>query len=244
MKKAWFISFVRFPLLVFIMLLIFLIYEILGLAYHFPFLPELSTVYYTIVNIISIIILTKLLKQEGTSISALLNDRFKKTDILYGFLWLFILYIPFVLSIFFVLFIIYGIDFIDHFTSVFLPESDILQYFRPNWLLWFSAVTSLIFPFLNAPLEELMYKSYAQNRLMKKGTFTAILIPSIGFALQHILLATTILGALVYFIAFLNWGIISGFIYYKQQRIFPLIIGHFIINLLFGLLPVLFMIFD
>ncbi len=53
MKNAWIISFIRFPLLIIGMLFMFLLLVILGLGFHFPFLPELSTVYFMIVNVIS-----------------------------------------------------------------------------------------------------------------------------------------------------------------------------------------------
>lgn len=41
--------------------------------------------------------------------------------------------------------------------------------------MWFSAIISLIFPFLNAPIEELMYRGYAQTKFIahnKKVWFT------------------------------------------------------------------------
>ncbi|MTI47643.1 MAG: CPBP family intramembrane metalloprotease [Firmicutes bacterium] len=93
-------------------------------------------------------------------------------------------------------------------------------------------------------MEELMYRGYAQNKFISKykKVWIGILIPSIGFALQHIVLAVSLQGALVYGVAFFFWGIVSGIIYLKQKRLLPLIICHFIVNLAFGILPLVFMV--
>lgn len=62
------------------------------------------------------------------------------------------------------------------------------------------------------------------------------------FGLQHILLEASIQGAIVYAVAFFLWGIVSGFIFYKQKRLMPLIICHFIVNLSFSVLLIILMI--
>ncbi len=245
MKKAWLVSFIRFPLLILGLMLLFLFLKLSGLDFQFPFLPDLSTIYFTVVNVLCFIILYQIIKREGRSFKELIgfrSDRILK-DILFGFLWVFVLYIPFVIAIMGTMFIMYGPEFIHHFETVFAGEGT-MTFTRPRWLMWFAAIVALVFPFLNAPIEELMYRGYAQPLFIKhyQKVWVGILIPSIGFALQHVMLAASFQGAIVYAIAFLFWGIGSGFIFHKQKRLFPLIICHFIVNIAFSVFPIVFLI--
>lgn len=223
-----------------------LLLSLLGFEVAFPFLPDLSTIYFTVVNVICFILLHRILKKEGSSIKQLIGFRVESfgKDILYGFLWLFVLYIPFVAAVMGTMYFMYGTDLINHFQTVFAGDMDYESLTRPIWLLWFSACVSLIFPFLNAPIEELMYRGYAQPRfiIVYKKVWPGIIIPSIGFALQHVMLAPSLQGAIVYLVAFFVWGIGSGIIYYKQKRLFPLVVSHFIVNIAFSVMPIIFLI--
>ena len=215
-----------------------------GFENDFFFLPDLSTIYFTVVNVICFYLLHRLLKKEGRSIKELIDFQSKRLgkDILYGFLWLFILYIPFVITVMGTMFMMYGVDFIHHFQTVFAGDVE-NSLSRPRVLMWLAALVSMIFPFLNAPIEELMYRGYAQSLFIKKykKVWIGVLIPSIGFALQHVMLAASVQGAIVYALAFLVWGIGSGIIYHKQKRLFPLIICHFIVNIAFSIFPIIFL---
>lgn len=246
MKNAWLVSFIRIPLLLVMLAIFSLLLRQFGHEVSFPFLPDLSTVYFTVVNVICFFLLHRILKKEGRSIKELLGFRVESLgkDILFGFLWLFVLYIPFAAAVMGTMFFMFGTDFINHFQTVFAGDIDYESLTRPIWLLWFSACVSLIFPFLNAPIEELMYRGYAQPRFIKgyKKVWLGIIIPSIGFALQHVMLAPSLQGAIVYMVAFFVWGIGSGIIYYKQKRLFPLVVSHFIVNLSFSVMPIIFLI--
>lgn len=246
MKNAWIISFIRIPLLIVTLFFVFILLKIFGFEPNFFFLPDLSVIYFTVVNLICYVLLYRILKKEGRSIKNLLDfhpNRIGK-DILYGLFWLFILYIPFVIAVIGTMFIMYGTEFIHHFQTVFAGNVENYSFTRPRWLIWFAACISLIFPFLNAPIEELMYRGYAQRKFIikYKRVWISIIIPSIGFALQHVMLAASIQGAIVYAVAFFVWGLGSGFIYLKQKRLFPLIICHFIVNIAFSILPIIFLI--
>jgi uncharacterized protein len=244
LKNAWMISFIRIPLL-FIMLILFnYTMTILGLETSFPFLPDLSTISFTIVNVICLMILIKILKGEKRSLIEIIGfqpDKLGK-DILYGFLWLFILYIPFVIAVMGTMFLMFGTDFINHFETVFAGDVESF-YSRPIWLSWLAACVSLIFPFLNAPIEEIMFRGYAQPKFIAhyQKVYLGIVIPAVGFSLQHMLLAASVEGAIVYAVAFFVWGIGSGIIYYKQKRLLPLIVCHFIVNIAFSLFPIIFL---
>ncbi|WP_312472140.1 CPBP family intramembrane glutamic endopeptidase [Neobacillus sp.] len=246
MRNAWLASFIRFPLLVIVLLLLFLMLKIFGLPFHFPYLPEFSNVYFTVVNVLCFFLLQRLLTKEGRSIKELIDfrsDRLIK-DIFSGMLWLLVLYVPFVLTVLGVMFIMYGTELFQHFQSVFNGNEEIFTFPRPGWLIWLTACLSFIFPFLNAPMEELMYRGYAQPLFIKhyKKVWLGILIPAVGFALQHLILAVSLSGAVVYSAAFFVWGIGSGIIFYKQKRLFPLIVCHFFVNIAFGILPLIFLI--
>jgi len=246
LKKAWLVSFIRFPMLIVVLLLLSLMFTLSGLSFHFPFLPELSTVYFTIVNILCFILLHRILKEEGLTIKKLIDLRLERLvkDILFGFLWLFVLYIPFVIAVMGTMFVMYGTDFFHHFQTVFAGNQDIYTFYRPGWFMWLTAIVSLIFPFLNAPIEELMYRGYAQPLFIKHyhRAWIGIVIPSIGFAIQHLMLAVSVQGAIVYGVAFFVWGIGSGIIFYIQKRLFPLIVCHFFVNIAFSMMPILFLI--
>jgi len=213
---------------------------------EFAFSFHLSTIYFTIVNVICFIFLQRILKKEGRSIKQLIDFRSERIgkDILYSFLWLFVLYIPFVIAVIGTMFIMYGSNVFSHFETVFVGNMDSQAILIPSWLMWVAAIISLVFPFINAPIEELMYRGYAQPIFIKhyKKVLMGIVIPSIGFSLQHVLLAPSIQGAFVYAVAFFMWGIGSGIIFYKQRRLLPLIICHFIVNIAFSVLPILFLI--
>ena len=242
LKSAWLVSFVRIPLLVVMMGIQLLVLSLLSIEVHFPFLPDLSAIYFTFVNIFCFYLLYRIVKKEGRTLKQLVGfqrNRLGK-DILFGFLWLIVLYIPFVMAVIGTMFFMYGPDFYNYFESVFVGEASTLT--RPVWLTTFGAFVALLFPFLNAPIEELMYRGYAQSKFFEnyQKAWLAIIVPSVGFALQHIMLAPTIQGAVVYCVAFFCWGIGSGIIYHIQKRLFPLLVCHFIVNLAFSIFPIVF----
>ena len=246
MKNAWLVSFIRFPMLITVLLLLFLLLKIFSLPFQFPFLPEFSNVYFTVVNVFCFLLLHRLLKKEGRSIKELIDFRIDRVikDILFGLLWLLVLYVPFVVTIMGVMFVMYGPDLFEHFQTVFAGNEEIFTFPRPQWLMWLTACISFIFPFLNAPIEELMYRGFAQPLFINhyKKVWIGILIPSIGFALQHVILAASLQGAIIYAAAFFVWGIGSGIIFHTQKRLFPLIVCHFFVNIAFAILPLIFLI--
>lgn len=246
LKNAWLVSFIRVPLLIIMLLISFVLFQLLGLKFHSPFLPELSTIYFTVVNVICFLLLHRILKKEGRSIKELIDfrsDRIGK-DIMLGFLWLFVLYIPFIIAIMGTMYVMYGTDLFNHFETVFVGNENNFAFAGPGWFMWLTACISLVFPFLNAPIEELMYRGYAQPSFIHtyNKTWLGLTIPSIGFALQHIMLAGSFQGAIVYVVAFFVWGIGSGIIFYRQKRLFPLIVCHFIVNIAFSMIPIIFLI--
>lgn len=100
----------------------------------------------------------------------------------------------------------------------------------------------MVFPILNAPVEELQYRGYAQSRLIAASgsVWFGIGITAIGFGLLHMAFGFTLSYALMLSVGFFIWGLGAGIIAYRQQRLSPLIIAHFVSNLSFGIIPLFF----
>jgi membrane protease YdiL (CAAX protease family) len=83
-------------------------------------------------------------------------------------------------------------------------------------------------------VEELLFRGYAQARLVAIGQrpWLGILLPAIGFGLQHLAFAPSVTGAIAYVAGFTLWGLGAGLIYHRQRRLGPLIVAHFLSNLI------------
>lgn len=240
MRKAWLVTFIRLPLLLVTMALFSVILNI-----SFPFAPDIAVLYFMIVNIISLFFMIHLLKAENRTIWDVIDYQKHRLgkDILWGILWIFVLFIPFAIAINGVAFLMYGTDYINQFQVIFAGDLATTPNLTPLWLRWFGAIIALFFPFLNAPIEEIMYRGYAQPKFTKGygSALAGIIIPSIGFGLQHFMLAASWQGALVYIVAFFFWGLGSSLIFHIHQQLFPIIIAHFFVNFAFAAFPIVFL---
>jgi membrane protease YdiL (CAAX protease family) len=211
-----------------------------GVAIAFP-ASTLSALYLAPVNAASLLLLRWALHREGRRVRELIGfDRARLgRDILWGLLWLVVLYLPFAGAIIGTMFLLYGADALISFEAVFVPAGDYLV-MPPALAIVFAVVVVVTFAPLNAPTEELVYRGYAQGGLSRalRSNWLAVVIPAIGFGLQHIFFAATAPGMLVFAVAFFVWGLGSGVIYLKQGRLMPLIVCHLIVNL-FTSLPAL-----
>lgn len=193
----------------------------------------LSALYLLPVNILTLVIVARLLRREGSSLRQLIGfDRARLgRDTAWGFLWLVVLWIPFVAAIMGTMAALYGGSMFTAFETVFVPA----EATYPTWgfavALTLAIVTFVTFAPLNAPAEEVAYRGYAQGRLARRMPVLAVLLPSIAFGIQHIFFATTLTGMLVYGVAFFAWGLGSALIYHWQRRLMPLIIAHVLVNL-------------
>jgi len=107
---------------------------------------------------------------------------------------------------------------------------------------WLAAVSAIVFPVLNAPVEELQYRGYAQPRLIARSgsVWLGIGLTAVAFGLQHTAFAFTLAAMPLFVVGFFVWGLGAGWIAHRQQRLAPLIIAHFISNLSFGVVPLIF----
>ena len=154
-----------------------------------------------------------------------------------GIAWSFLLGGLLPIGVFGVVFLLYGANGFATLETVFVGDAD-FSFSLPSWLALVSAVA---FPLLNPVVEELHYRGYTQPRLIAalQNTSAGVLLTAVGFGLQHMIFALTISSARAYAAGFFLWGLGAGLIAYRQKRLFPLIIAHFISNLSFGVIPLL-----
>lgn len=232
-------AFVRVPLIAAAAAVTVGLLAAFGVAASFP-VSTFSALYLAPVNVASLLLLRWVLHRDGRRIRDLI--RFDRTrlgrDLLWGLLWLMVLYLPFAAAIIGTMFLMFGADAFTSFETVFAPTDGYVA--MPQTLaIVFAVVVVITFAPLNAPTEELVYRGYAQNGLRGAwGSTLAVVIPALGFGIQHVFFAATLPGMIVFAVAFFVWGLGAGVIYLKQGRLMPLIICHVIVNL-FTSLPAL-----
>ena len=199
-------SFVRLPLMALAAIATLGIFAAAGMPLAFPPSPVIATLYLIPVNVVSLLLLRAVLHREGRSIRGLVGFRRDRLvrDILWGLLWLAVLYLPFALTVMGSMLLLYGADAFPRVEDVFVPAPGSLPSFDLATGIVLGALAVLLFAPLNAPAEELVYRGYAP----------------------------TVPAMLVYGLAFFVWGIGSGLIYLRQRRLMPLIVSHFVVNLL------------
>ena len=222
-----------------------LVSGVTGAAFSPALTTQLSALYFIPVNILSLMMLRRHLRVRGLSLAELAgwNRSRLGRDILQGLLWLFVLFIPFALTINLVMLVLFGPGgMLPAYETVFAPDPSQLIEFAP-WFAWSSAlVIAVLFPLTNAPAEELVYRGHAQGALFAAGrpAWLAITLPALAFGAQHLLLAPSAAGMLVYAFAFVAWGLVAGLIYRRQGRLMPLIFAHLFTNAMFSVIPLVF----
>lgn len=134
------------------------------------------------------------------------------------------------------LFVAFGPGFI----TVFQQVMESLASTRPSFLLvlW----TLLVLPVTASVTEELTYRAYALPRLeaLSGRASLALLITALGFGLQHVLLPlVSVEVSLARLVETFLLGLAFGAAYLRWRRVLPLIIAHWGLNFVLGLLPVL-----
>jgi membrane protease YdiL (CAAX protease family) len=191
---------------------------------------------FTIVNLVCLVLLLRLTRREGVRLTDMLGFRRERLlrDLGLGLLLSFGLGLLFVCGVLLGGLVLYGTDLFARFETVFVGDAD-FSLVPPAWL---ALVTGLVFPVVNASVEELHYRGYVQPRLVAAwGVWTGIAVTILGFALQHIAFAATIAGAFVYVVAYLFWGAGAGVFAHRNRRLAPLVLAHLVTNLSFAIIP-------
>lgn len=203
--------------------------------------PQLSALYFIPVNVACF----WLLARRG-AVRPLLGERpyLRGTDFGYGLLWLFALFVPFAVAINLVMLLLFGPSgYLTGFETIFVPATADMLKLPAAVSLIFAIIVAVLFPITNAPVEELYYRGHAQRDLAAKGLSPAlvVLVPAVLFGLQHVFLAPTAAAMLVYVVAFTLWGAFAGVIYMRQGRLMPLVVAHFLTNLMTSAVPLFFL---
>ena len=206
----------------------------------FPPSPLVAVVAMLPVNVVCLVFVVRRIRATGGSVGALIGYRrgCLGRDILWGLLWLVVLYVPFALTIMLVMWGLHGADMFIAFETVFFdPET--IPPLTPAVAAVLAVVAVVTFAPLNAPTEELLYRGSAQQDLARRMPLAAAIVVSAAFfGLQHVWYAPTPDAVIVYACAFFVWGIGSGIIAWRQRRLLPLIIAHGMVDL-FTTLPAL-----
>jgi len=202
-------------------------------ATAFPPSPLFGALAMLPVNLMCLWWVRRLVHGEGRRLNDLIGYSRARLgrDVLWGLLWLVVLYVPFVLTIMGVMALQYGSAMFGAFETVFFDSASVPD--LPRALMATLAVVAVLtFAPLNAPVEELVYRGYGQQGLTERMPVALAIGASAAiFGLQHVFYAPTPAAALVYACAFFVWGIGSGIIAHRQGRLMPIIVAHFIVNL-------------
>ncbi len=201
----------------------------------YPPSPLISSLALLPVNLLTLWYLARVLRSRGSSLGELFGVRGGiglLKDIGWGFIWIAVLYIPFVVAVIGTMFALHGGEAFDAFATVFY-NPDAASLASPVVALVLGIVAVLTFAPLNAPAEEALYRGYTLRILSSHWSkIAAVALSSIAFGVQHAFFAPTSDAMIVYVVAFTVWGTGSSIIALKQRRLMPIVIAHFVVNLM------------
>lgn len=233
-RRAWCLLAVRLGSVLIITLVVWLLVCASTGIESFPPETMWATLGLLPVNVICLVLVRRFYRDEGVSLGSAMGIRRRRIgrDILWGLLWLSVLNVPFVLAVAGTVFALYRGDAPWAFSTIFFDPAASVQ-MEPTALLVISLLAVVPFMMINAPTEELVFRGYGLDGIGPRwGGAVATLITSLLFGAEHILFAATVPGMLVYFIAFTIWGLCAAIIVRKQGRLFPVVIAHWIVNIL------------
>ena len=205
---------------------------------------HLSSLYFIPVNVLCWWLLARRLRDDGRTVAAHIGFEVRRLgrDIAQGLLLMFLLFLPFAAAINLTMLLLFGPEqMFTAFETVFAPAPS-AQVELPLWFAWSSALAvAALFPITNAPVEELYYRGHAQAELRAAGVpvWLALLLPSLAFGIQHVMLAPSGAGMLVYAAAFFAWGLAAGVALLHLGRLMPLIIAHLFTNAMTAVVPLI-----
>lgn len=200
----------------------------------FPPSPGLGIPSMLPVNLISLYLVVRLLHAENRRLRDLFRPgpRGVVADIGWGLLWVVVLYLPFVAAVMLAVWALHGAEMFTAFETIF-GDFDAALPISASWALVVAILSLITFAPLNAPVEEVIYRGYAQSHLTKRWSApAAIVVCSLIFGLHHMFYAPTSDGMVVYLAAFTVWGLCSAIIVHVQKRLLPVTVAHFLVNLL------------
>ncbi|GAA3942656.1 CPBP family intramembrane glutamic endopeptidase [Microbacterium soli] len=236
-RLAWGLPLLRVGLVAAASALTWLLVVLVDPGVVFPPPSMLSAVAMLPVNVVSLVLVVRLVRSEGERVREVLGFERRRIgrDLLWGLLWLAVLYLPFTGAIMLVVWLQHGDRMFDAMETVFFDPAAMPTL---NPIAWgvIGVVAALTFAPLNAPAEELVYRGWSQRVLARRWPIAlAIVVPAAVFALQHVWYAPTPDAVLAFLAAFFVWGLGSGIIYLRQRRLMPILFAHGFVNLFFSL---------
>ncbi len=201
----------------------------------YPPSPLISSLALLPVNLLTLWYLARIARSGGSSLGASFGVRKGAglvRDIAWGFVWIAVLYIPFVVAIIGTMFALHGGEVFEAFATVFF-NPDAASVTSPVIALILGIIAVVTFAPLNAPAEEALYRGYTLRLLSSRWSrIAAVTLSSVAFGVQHAFFAPTSDAMIVYVVAFTVWGAGSCIIVLKQGRLMPIVIAHLVVNLM------------
>lgn len=213
--------------------LIWLVLNATGYPTAFPPTSMFAVLVMLPVNLVCLAWVRRLVHAEGRRLRDLIGFSRARLgrDILWGLLWVAVLYVPFAMTLMGVTWVLHGDAMFDRMSTMFFDPATVPA-LAPAVMGVLAVVAVLTFAPLNAPVEEVVYRGYAQQAFARRMPVAlAIMLSAALFGLQHAFYAPTPDAVLVYVCMFFVWGAGSGVIVRLQGRLMPIIVAHFLVNL-------------
>lgn len=188
-----------------------------------------SNVTVIVVDIVTILVVAAVLRRSGSSLRSLLTTPTPGRDIAWGLLLALICVVGFYLST------VIG-NLVAYLGPPPVPTGEFTA--PPVWL---GLVSLLLMPVTIAVAEEVLYRGYLQSVLtLRWGRVAGLLVTAAFFSVHHLAL-TPVDGQawLARTITTLLAGVMFGLLAWWMKRLWPLIIGHWILDVLGLGLPML-----
>lgn len=175
-----------------------------------------------VTDVITIVVVAGVLRRSGSSLRALLTTKTPGRDIAWGLLLALISVIGF-----------YAATFIGNLIAYLgPPPAPTGDFTAPP--LWLGLISLLLMPATIAVAEEVLYRGYLQSVLtLRWGRWAGLIVTSGFFAVQHLALTSADPQAwLARAITTLLAGVMFGLLAWWMKRLWPVIIGHWIVDVI------------
>ncbi len=247
MKRALALTLFRPALLLVAALVVALLFAITGGDALAVTNPQVATPYFILVGAICLVVAHRILRARGSSLRERVGyePRRLPRDVLVGLGIAIALYVPFTVGLVGSSFLVLGPEPWNRFAEVFAAPTTSQLTWSPAAAFTIAIVTAIAFPLVNAPAEEIIYRGLAIDAFHevrtpaspRARTALAVVVPSVVFGIQHVLLAPTTLGMVLYLGAFTLWGLGAALFAVHLQRLMPLVAAHVITNAATGVIP-------
>ena len=181
------------------------------------------------IDVVTVIVVALVLRRAGSGLGAILRTTTPGRDIAWGLLMTLIVHLGFLVTTFLGNVIAYQGA----------PPAPTSTFQPPLWLgLW----CLLVMPATIAVAEEVLYRGYLQSVLTARwGRIVGLVVMSAAFGLQHLALTPYDPQAwLARFVTTFGAGIMFGLLAMWMKRLWPLIIAHWLLDVVGLGLPMLF----